>query len=301
MRHRYPADGPWPGPGVMPGMGGAGEAASLITLAEAAERLGVHYLTAYKRVRDGRLPAIRQAGRWYLDPVTLVEQVPGQEEVPPGRGRIPWSSYRERLFHRLLAGDEPSAWRLVETVLRSQSDPAEAYVRLLSPVMLRIGDYWADGRATVADEHRASAVALRLIGRAGPWFSHRGRTRGTVVLGCAPTERHAIPVAIIADVLRADGWSVVDLGADVPAAEFATAVTVDRLRAVAVSASTPGNEHNVRAAVAAVRRAAPATRIYLGGAAVRDPAAAAALGGDGWARDARAFREELCLPRGGRR
>ncbi len=37
--------------------------AGLVTLHEAAERLGVHYMTAYRRVRMGMLPAGRSAGR----------------------------------------------------------------------------------------------------------------------------------------------------------------------------------------------------------------------------------------------
>ena len=39
----------------------------LIELREAAERLGVHYMTAYRHVRTGRLPAVQRGGRWYMD------------------------------------------------------------------------------------------------------------------------------------------------------------------------------------------------------------------------------------------
>jgi MerR family transcriptional regulator, light-induced transcriptional regulator len=35
-----------------------------IELAEAADRLGVHYQTAYRWVREGRLPAVRVRGRY---------------------------------------------------------------------------------------------------------------------------------------------------------------------------------------------------------------------------------------------
>ena len=36
---------------------------SLITLQEAADRLGVHYMTAYRYVRTGRMPATRARAR----------------------------------------------------------------------------------------------------------------------------------------------------------------------------------------------------------------------------------------------
>ncbi|HVJ97152.1 MAG TPA: helix-turn-helix domain-containing protein, partial [Acidimicrobiia bacterium] len=38
-----------------------------ISLQDAAERLGVHYMTAYRYVRLGHLPAERDdGGRWYV-------------------------------------------------------------------------------------------------------------------------------------------------------------------------------------------------------------------------------------------
>ncbi|MET0148370.1 MAG: helix-turn-helix domain-containing protein, partial [Acidimicrobiales bacterium] len=35
-----------------------------LTLQEAAERAGVHYLTVYRWVRTGRLPATKAEGTW---------------------------------------------------------------------------------------------------------------------------------------------------------------------------------------------------------------------------------------------
>ena len=45
--------------------------AGLVTLHEAAERLGVHYMTAYRRVRMGILPARKIGGTWWIDPADL--------------------------------------------------------------------------------------------------------------------------------------------------------------------------------------------------------------------------------------
>jgi excisionase family DNA binding protein len=46
----------------------AGVSATGISLRDAAERLGVHYMTAYRDVRTGRLPASRNGVRWRIDP-----------------------------------------------------------------------------------------------------------------------------------------------------------------------------------------------------------------------------------------
>lgn len=46
-------------------------ATETIDLHTAAERLGVHYQTAYKWVRSGELPAVQVNGRYRLDPAEV--------------------------------------------------------------------------------------------------------------------------------------------------------------------------------------------------------------------------------------
>ena len=42
-----------------------------MTLQEAAERLGVHYMTAYRYVRTGKLPAEKAGVHWMVDPADV--------------------------------------------------------------------------------------------------------------------------------------------------------------------------------------------------------------------------------------
>ena len=42
-----------------------------ITLQQAADRLGVHYMTAYRYIRLGILGAHKVGGRWLVDPPDL--------------------------------------------------------------------------------------------------------------------------------------------------------------------------------------------------------------------------------------
>jgi len=60
-----------------------------------------------------------------------------------------------------------------------------------------------------------------LLGRLGAGGRRRGRTRGTVVVAAAPGDVHGLPVALASEVLRQGGFTVVDLGADLPADQAA--------------------------------------------------------------------------------
>ena len=183
----------------------------------------------------------------------------------------------------MVAGDASGAWRLVEGRLSGGSDPAGVLTELLVPVLRSIGDRWAAGELSIGDEHRATAVAYRVIGRLGLQFGRRGRTRGTVVLAAPSGDLHALPVTIVADLLRWRGFDVVDLGANTPGEAIGEAAArADRLIAVGIVSTTSGLDANVAAAVAAVRAAAADTPILLGGAAIRSQAHAHRLGGDIW-------------------
>src|SRR5262249_16794486 len=138
-----------------------------------------------------------------------------------------------------------------------------------------------------AAEHRASGIALRIVGRLGPRFARRGRTRGALVVGAPAGERHSLPLALLADVVRSAGWEVHDLGADVPPADFAaSAASVPRLVAVGVSVTSSSCVAAAAETIAVLREALPVP-VLVGGRAVTDEAVAEALGADGWAVDGR--------------
>jgi excisionase family DNA binding protein len=261
--------------------------ADSVTLQEAADRLGVHYMTAYRYVRTGRLPAIKDGATWRVrtkDLDAFVADRAGGPAVRRSTGKR-HTLAPDRLVRRLVAGDEAGAWKLVDDARAAGADEATIYVDLLMPALTSIGDQWEADALTVADEHTASATVLRLIGRLGPTFNRAGRKRGSIVLGAVAGDPHGLPTALLADLLRGERFEVHDLGGDVPLDAWRQAVRdADRLVAVGISASSPRQDEVIARTVAAVRdtRAVP---VFVGGHAVRDAEHAHALGADGWAED----------------
>jgi excisionase family DNA binding protein len=258
-----------------------------ISLTAAADQLGVHYMTAYRYVRTGRLPAIREGVEWRVDPAD-VERLLRSPRPPARRGSR--AAARRRLEQRMVAGDTVGVWTIVESTLAAGATPADIYLDLLVPSLRSIGERWSAGTLSVLDEHLASVSAQRLIGRLGPRFSHHGRTRGTVVIGAPAGDTHSLPSAIMSDLLRDLRFTVVDLGADAPPESFAGAARdAHRLHAVCLGASGPGLDEAISATVAAVKAAGVTAPVLVGGGAVADLAHAQRLGADGWTgRDARA-------------
>ena len=252
-----------------------------VTLRDAAERLGVHYMTVYRYVRLGRLPARKVGGVWEVEVADLSGLRHGLDRNLKPRRPAAWA---KRLESRLVVGDEAGAWGVVESALTSGSDPAEVYTKLLGPALRSIGEGWAKGDLTVAEEHLASAVALRVIGRLGPRFARPGRPSGRVIVTTAPGERHAIPGAMLADLLRGAGFEATDLGADVPAEELGGAIRAsDQLVAVCIAATSPGTDRAIKRSIKAAHSAADVP-VLLGGGGVESADHASALGADHLAR-----------------
>lgn len=252
-----------------------------MTLQEAAETLGVHYMTAYRYVRQGRLPAERQGAAWRIraaDVDALQASSPGR--VRRGRERI--EADRLSLERRMLAGDVAGAWWLIDSHLGGGQDPSGILLQLVVPALRSIGERWAGGDVSVADEHRATAVAQRVIGRLGLQYGQRGKDRGTVVLAAPSGDFHTLAVSIVADLLRWRGFAVIELGGNTPPDAMGEAVAGQDLLAVGIVSTTDGLDDEVTASTRAIRAAAPEVPIFLGGPCIRSAAHAHRLGGDIW-------------------
>ena len=177
-----------------------------ISLHDVAEMLDVHYMTVYRYVRQGQLPATKVGRSWFVKSSDLKAfrdaKVHTAEVSEGGRKIAPWA---ERLEAQLILGDQRGATEIMEAVLRSGHDLYFLYLHVLTPAMSAIGARWAAGNLEIFVEHRASNIAMRLIGQFGPRFARRGVSKGTVVLGSPASEMHTLSTSMVADLIRFEG------------------------------------------------------------------------------------------------
>jgi len=93
--------------------------------------------------------------------------------------------------------------------------------------MSEIGERWYGNRATVQQEHFASALAMRRLD-ALLSASPAPTRASTILVGCPVNEWHAFTPLLLALLLRRRGLGVIYLGANVPLEEFSN--TVKELR-----------------------------------------------------------------------
>ena len=102
--------------------------------------------------------------------------------------------------------------------------PVEAVcLEVLQRGMSEIGERWYQNRASVQQEHFASALAMRRLD-ALLSASPAPTREQSVILGCPPDEWHTLTPLLLALLLRRRGLNVIYLGANVPAEQFSTTV-----------------------------------------------------------------------------
>lgn len=243
----------------------AGEA---LGLQEVADELGVHYQTAYRWVRSGRLPSALVGGRYEVTPAAVTRFAAQRARPRRPAARTPRGGFgrsSDRVFQHLLSGDERDARRLVEGLTEDGVSVTTVAQDVLTPALRRIGEEWSAGRLTISEEHRASAIVERILGEHHP--TPRGRRRGTAVVAALAGDRHSLPTAMAAAALRDDNWHVHHLGADVPGADLVRFIGTQPVDLVVLTVTAPDVRPAVDVVVAELE--AMGKQVLVGAAGAR--------------------------------
>ncbi len=126
--------------------------------------------------------------------------------------------------------DEPQAEQILNLAF-SLYDVEGVCKEILQKGLAEIGELWYQNRATVQQEHFASALALRrldaLLAAAPPAVRPQ-----LLLLGCPANEWHTFPALLLTLMLRRRGWNVIYLGANVPVDQFHETVSKTRAHLV---------------------------------------------------------------------
>jgi DNA-binding transcriptional MerR regulator len=179
--------------------------------------------------------------------------------VRPGTGAAVAAADVERAHEGMreaLGGfEETAAQRALEPLFATYS--ALSVVRdILLPYLREVGERWATGHATVAEEHFTSHfLHTRLLALARGW--DRGLGPRALLAG-GPGEQHTLGLISLGIALHELGWRITYLGADTPVPMLLEAARRVAPDLAIVSASMPG-----RLAGQAERLAAASAEVRL--------------------------------------
>jgi excisionase family DNA binding protein len=226
-----------------------------VDLRTAADELGVHYQTVYRWVREGSLAAVKRGVVYEVEPeeVDRFRSRRSTPTPPPARTVVrSWANQVDRLYDALVLGDDVTARQTVDRLHEGGAGVVELCERLFTPALKRLGDSWARGRITVADEHRAAAMCARLLPRISEY--PRGRPRGVAMVTTTPGEAHELPGMMASMALRADRWRVHHLGTQLPHDQLGALIKREGADLVVLSVTSPSGLAEARRYAALVER-----------------------------------------------
>ena len=170
----------------------------------------------------------------------------------------------DEAFRRILAFDGTGLERLLWNAAMTLG--ASSFIDdVTAPLLERIGDGWATGTVTPAQEHLGSAVLELILERVADLS--RSSDGPTLVVATLPDERHGLGARVAATVAKLEGWRVTYLGTDLPVAEIASTAQVVSAKAVAISVVKRDDLSATVAALSQLRDLlSPAIEVLIGGA-----------------------------------
>jgi methanogenic corrinoid protein MtbC1 len=166
----------------------------------------------------------------------------------------------------LLAGDEVGAELAVRDAIDARLSTAEIDDEIIAPALWLVGRLWARGEISVADEHLATEISLRVLAlQREAVRTTRARAGHKALLAAPAGELHTVALQMIANLLRDAGYTVLMLGPDVPADALAEAACRHEPRLVCLTATMPDVSDRVMLAIHEIERGWTGAGYVIGG------------------------------------
>ncbi len=166
----------------------------------------------------------------------------------------------------LLDGDEIAAELVVRDAIDARLSTAEIDDEIIAPALWLVGRLWARGEISVADEHLATEISLRVLAlQREVRRTARDRTGRRALLAAPAGELHTVALQMIANLLRDAGYTVLMLGPDVPPGALAESACRHEPEVICLTATMPDVSDRVMLSIHEVERGWPGAGYVLGG------------------------------------
>lgn len=166
----------------------------------------------------------------------------------------------------LLSGDEVAAEIAIREAMDAKLSTAQIDDEIITPALWFVGELWERGEISVADEHLATEICIRVLAlqrEAQRVLEARGRHR--VMLAAPAGELHVVALRMTDNLLRDAGYDVVMLGADVPTEALVAAASRHEPDVICLSTTMRAGEDDVWRSINGVQQRWPAAGFVVGG------------------------------------
>jgi 5-methyltetrahydrofolate--homocysteine methyltransferase len=171
--------------------------------------------------------------------------------------------------------------------------PQQILEMALIPAMEKVGKKFAENKIFVPQMLMSAKAMGAAMSRLKPFFtSGEIKTKGTFIIGTVRGDLHDIGKNLVAMMVEGAGWTVIDLGVDVPSSKYIDALNNHPGAIVALSALLTTTMVNMSDIVADIKAQIPDATVFIGGAPVNNDFCKK-IGADFYASDPQGVVEQL--------
>lgn len=196
-------------------------------------------------------------------------------------------NWEEELAKAVAEGDEVSSEDIASRALESGADPREVLEKGAVEGIREAGRLWQGGEYFLPDIILAAEAFNLVIERVKPLIKKEGLAKGRVLIGSVEGDAHDLGKNIVVAMLRSSLYEVKDLGVNVPAERFVSAVRESGAGVLGIGAYMTTTMRAMPDVLEALETAGlrDGVKVIVGGAAVTADYARQ-IGADGYAADA---------------
>ncbi|MBN1439097.1 MAG: methionine synthase [Anaerolineales bacterium] len=210
--------------------------------------------------------------------VSAKAEGPGEGARLPPAERIPW-----RIIHRRRERMEEDIDALMAERMRAAGIPADRPVpnpdstreaveilnTILLPAMKEVGDLFGKGELILPFVLQSAEVMKRAVAHLERYLERaEGVTKGKLILATVYGDVHDIGKNLVKTILANNGFTVVDLGKQVPVETIVEAAEKEKADAIGLSALLVSTSRQMPLVVQELHRKGARTPILIGGAAI---------------------------------
>lgn len=198
--------------------------------------------------------------------------------------------YYEKVAQTVVGCDKEGCLRLIEEGLAKKAEPLEILEKGLNRGIQQIGQDFGTGVCFLPELIGAADVMKAGVGVLDERIKAQGKSRktlGKIVIGTVKGDIHDIGKSVVAAVLQANGYDVVDLGVDVEDSRFVDTAREQNADCVAMSSLLTVTIQRMGTIIKELKQAGmrDKVKVIVGGAPVTQEFANA-IGADAYGHDA---------------
>lgn len=174
---------------------------------------------------------------------------------------------QREFLNELLNANHSRCYQISKERVSNWSEFKDFFLNVIQPSMYEIGYLWEENKISVAKEHIATSIVMKIISFFYLYLDMQKSSKSKIIVATVTNELHESGALILANSLEADGFDVSYLGANVPIFDIIDEIKKSKPKIVALSVTMTINLEILKELTKKIRELNMNIKIIVGGLA----------------------------------